>query len=145
MDFPQAAEVATCLLLAWASACDLRTRTIPNACSVGGAVLTGLLGVLGGASFVGLVVSVGAVTAFFGAAVLWRPGSLGAGDAKLAVLVGAALGPGSVLALLLGLALALAWCLGASALSATGSWAGTTVPLAPFMAAGVAVTLALAG
>ena len=109
--FPTA-EAATCLLLGWASASDLRTRTIPNACSVGGAVSMAAVSIFADADPVVLAWSVGLVAVFFGGAVVCRPRSLGAGDAKLAVLLAAAMGPLSVLALLLGLALALAWCLG---------------------------------
>ncbi len=89
--------------------------------------------------------SVGLVAVFFGAAVVCRPRSLGAGDAKLAVLLAAAMGPLSVLALLLGLALALAWCLAVSAVSAGGPLRQLAVPLAPFLAVGAAATLGLAG
>ena len=51
----------------------------------------------------------------------------------------------AVLAIVFGLGLALAWCFVRSAWSAGRPLAGMAVPLAPFLAAGVAVTFALAG
>lgn len=92
-----------------------------------------------------LLGTVGGATALFGCFAFRRPESLGAGDAKLAVLVAAAMGPVAILAILIGLGLALAWCVVLSASSAGRPLAGMAVPLAPFLAAGVAVTLALAG
>ena len=80
-----------------------------------------------------------------GGVALRRPESFGAGDAKLAVLVAASMGPAAVLAFVFGLGLALAWCVVLSASSAGRPLAGMAVPLAPFIAAGVAVTFALAG
>ncbi len=145
MHLSEAAVAVTCLLMAWASASDLRTRTIPNACSVGGAALMFAVSIFAGIDVTVLVVAVGATAALFGGAALRRPGSFGAGDAKLAVLVAAAMGPPAVVAIVLGLGLALAWCVVLSASGATRSLAGMSVPLAPFLAVGVAVALALAG
>lgn len=145
MHLPTAAVTALCLLMAWASACDLRTRTIPNACSVGGAALMSAMSIASGNGLIGLVGAVGAVTALFGSAALRRPDAFGAGDAKLTVLVAAALGPAAFLAIVLGLGLALAWCVVLSALGATRQLPGMAVPLAPFLATGVAMTVALAG
>lgn len=139
------AIAATCGLMAWASASDLRTRTIPNACSVGGAAMMSVVSVLAGMDLLALVGTVGTVAALFGGAAVLRPDSFGAGDAKLSVLVAAALGPAAVPSMVLGLALALAWCVAVSSASASRSLADMSVPLAPFLAVGVAVTVALAG
>lgn len=139
-----ASEAAGCLLLAWASASDLRTRTIPNACSLGGAVLAGLLSLAGGADPAPLAVVGTGVALFFGLAASMRPAALGAGDAKLAVLVAAMLGPPAVGALLLGLLAALAWAVAATAISLETRLCEVTMPLAPFLAAGAATTLAVA-
>lgn len=140
-----AAEVLTCLLLAWASASDLRTRTIPNACSLGGAVVVGAASLLGGAKPLALALAVAGVATFLGGAALVRPDGLGSGDAKLAVLLAAAMGGRVAGALVLGLLGGLAWCLGAWALGGHGRLGETTVPLAPFLAGGAALTLGLAG
>jgi leader peptidase (prepilin peptidase)/N-methyltransferase len=140
-----AGEAATCLLLGWACASDLRTRTIPNACSVGGAVLLAAASLWGGAQPLSVALAVAGAGVFFGGASLMRPDGLGAGDAKLAVLLAAALGAWAAAALIVGLLGALAWCL-AARISRDGSGLrAMTVPLAPFLAAGAALTLALAG
>ena len=145
MRFSEATVAATCLLMAWATFSDLRTRTIPNACSMGGAVLMFAASVAAGVDVIAFVGTVGGVAAVFGGVALRRPESFGAGDAKLAVLVAASMGPAAILAILFGLGLALAWCFVRSAWSAGRPLAGMAVPLAPFLAAGVAVTFALAG
>ena len=145
MGFSEATVAATCLLMAWASVSDLRTRTIPNACSMGGTALMFAASVAAGVDVIALVGTVVGAAALFGGVALRRPESFGAGDAKLAVLVAASMGPAAVLAFVLGLGLALAWCVVLSASSAGRPLAGMAVPLAPFLAAGVAVTFALAG
>ena len=145
METITALEAVTCLLLGWASASDLRTRRIPNACSVGGAAVVGAASVGSGAQPLPLLLAVGATAAFFGTASLLRPGGLGAGDAKLAVLIAAGLGGAALPALVLGLLGATCWCLGAWALNGRRPLRGMTVALAPFLAGGAAATIALAG
>ncbi|MFM9022739.1 MAG: prepilin peptidase [Solirubrobacterales bacterium] len=140
-----AGEALTCLLLGWACASDLRTRMIPNACSVGGAIVVGTASLVSGAEPLALALAVVAVAVFLGGAALVRPDGLGAGDAKLAVLLAAAMGSRVAPALLLGLLGALAGCLGAWAVRGRGRLGETTVPLAPFLAGGAALTLGLAG
>ena len=98
-----------------------------------------------GAEPVEVAIAMAGAGAFFGSASLVRPDGLGAGDAKLAVLLAAAMGGRVVAALVLGLLGALAWCLLAWASRRRGRLAERTVPLAPFLAGSAALTLGLAG
>jgi prepilin peptidase CpaA len=90
---PPAPVVAVAVLVVAASACDLRTRRVPNVLTIGAAaVAVALHGALGGWS--------GVFTAAAGWAVglllflpLFAVGGMGAGDVKLLAAIGACLGP----------------------------------------------------
>lgn len=132
-------------LLAWAAASDLRTRSIPNACTLGGGLLTGVLALAGGASVGSRALPVLAVVLPLGVASAIRPRSMGSGDVKLAVLLAAALGPAGIAALLAGFVSAVAWAVSRSPLHPVRSMRGAVVPLAPFVAFGSAVIVGLVG
>ena len=86
----------------------------------------------------------GTAGSFFGIASFLRPAGLGAGDAKLALLLGVHMGMASIPGLMLGLVLALAWCFARGCLGGRAALKGMAVPLAPFLACGTSVALALA-
>ena len=109
--------------LALAVVYDLRERRIPNAVT-GPAALLALAA--GGADPVRLAAGTGAF-AFLGLAALLRPGGMGMGDAKLAGVVGLALGPAVAVAILVACAAGTAYGLAARA---------ATLPFAPFLAVG---------
>lgn len=87
-----ALDCALLLLLCGASACDLRTRRIPN-----GLVAAGLLLGLAGRGWhggePGLLWSLCGVAAALPLLPLWAARALGAGDVKLLMMVGALMGP----------------------------------------------------
>lgn len=136
MSAPVPVTAALVAFLAWASASDLRTRTIPNACSLGGAALTLAVAVGCGTAPVPRLAAGCALALPLAAACALRPAGLGAGDAKLALLVGAGLGAPGAAALLVAFVTALGWAGGAALLRPSVSLRGTVVPLAPFMAFG---------
>src|SRR4051794_749642 len=106
--------------LALAVVFDVRERRIPNAVT-GPAAL--LVLVAGGAD---AVAGLGAF-AFLGAAALARPGGMGMGDAKLAGVMGLALGPAVAGAIL-------AACVAGTAYGVVVR--ARTLPFAPFLAVG---------
>jgi leader peptidase (prepilin peptidase)/N-methyltransferase len=130
------------LLLATRS--DLRRRTIPNALT---ATTAGALLVARAATAPGTVPPAlawaAAAAVPLGALALAAPDGMGMGDAKLAGVLGLALGPGAVLALLAGFLAAT----GAGAVVAARQGIATarqaTLPLAPFLAAGGALAWAV--
>lgn len=134
------------LLLAWATASDLRTRRIPNACSVGGAVLfVAVATPLAEPSPGGRLACALLLFGVLAALALLRPGSLGMGDAKLAGLIGAAVGPAAFAAILLATLGALAVLAPAALRAGPGGLRGTTVALAPHLALGTALVAGLGG
>jgi leader peptidase (prepilin peptidase)/N-methyltransferase len=124
---------------------DIRTRLLPNRVVLPAAalVLTAQLALFPERWLEWIVASFGASLLLFAAA-LARPGGLGMGDVKLALLLGAALGWSVAPALLIGL---LAASVAGLALIALHGWSArkATIPLGPFLAIGglAAVPLSL--
>ncbi|MBJ7365587.1 MAG: chorismate synthase [Thermoleophilia bacterium] len=122
---------------------DLRTRRIPDVVVIPGVAVTlGVRCALGTAPWwvvVGWAAVAGAVLMV---PALVRPEAMGMGDAKLAVLIGAALGPAAVGALLVAL---VAGCVGGLTWAAAHGRRvrGTAVPFAPFLAVGAVVAVVL--
>ncbi len=136
----QTSGVALLLItLLIASVTDLRSRIIPN-WLVAMAALAGLL-LAAGRGDLGPALLAGSLAAApFLAAALIRPESMGMGDVKLVAVLGIFLGQPVWGALAAGLALAGIWGL------VLGIWrsqaiSGVALPLAPFLAAGVATSL----
>lgn len=125
-----------------ASACDLRTRRIPNRLNAAG--LLAVVAVAFAEDRAGGVACIGwAFTLAAGplAIHLARPAGLGGGDVKMTAVIGAALGPLGALALVVGCLMAL---LALPAARSIG-WlpaAARHIPLAPFLAAGALATMA---
>lgn len=144
-DVPIAAESVSLLVCSAAVPFDLRFRRIPNTLSAVG--LTSILllsGVNGGAS--GALGSLG--TALACASVpfalhLADADSMGGGDVKLCLVLGAGLGAASLAALVIGALAAVIWTV-LNCAARRLPIAGATVPFAPFLAAG-AFTSVLAG
>jgi len=133
--------VGVVAVLAWIAVIDARRRIVPNRIVLPAAAVVLALRTVAHPSPVWLLAGLGAA-AFLLLAALARPGALGMGDVKLALLVGAAAGPHVVLALLVAFVAGAApglWLLvrhGRAALA-------RTIPFAPFLAAGgVAALLA---
>jgi len=78
-------------------------------------------------------------------AALARPGSLGMGDVKLAAVIGAGLGISGLTAILAALLIATAAALVIAVGVGIRATLATSLPLAPFLAAGVAIVLAAGG
>jgi leader peptidase (prepilin peptidase)/N-methyltransferase len=122
---------------------DLEERRIPNVIVLPAtAVVLLAVAVLRPHHFVEAIVAAAAAAAFLLLPSIFMRGAVGMGDAKLAALLGAALGWGVALALLLG-------CLAASVAGAFllfrhGSAARkTAVPFAPFLVLGAVAAIAL--
>ena len=128
-------------VLVWLAAIDLRERILPNRI-----VLPATVAVLAAHALLTprdvlqyLIAALAAAAVFLLPAVL-RPGALGIGDVKLAMLLGAALGSDVVPALTLGLfatgffALGLVFARGRAAMK-------TQMPLGPFLAFGAILLL----
>src|SRR3954468_2134760 len=114
--------------LAAAVACDLRARVIPNAITAPAA-----LGALAAGGHPGA----GALAAaFLGAAALARPDGMGLGDAKLAGVMGLALGPPVAAALLIACAAGTAYGAALALRHGVAAARAATVPFAPFLAVG---------
>jgi leader peptidase (prepilin peptidase)/N-methyltransferase len=134
-------DAAVVAVLVWLAALDLEYRLLPNRIVLPATVVVLLL-----AAAVAPAEVAGRALAALGAGLLLflaarvRPGSLGMGDVKLALLLGATLGAGVVTALAVGfgavglVGLALVARSGRSALK-------TQLPLAPFLALGAIVAL----
>lgn len=131
-------------VLVAAAVTDLRTRTIPNSLTAAGAVSLLAVRALVAPSSLPAAVGWGAVLlAALGALAFLRTGGMGMGDAKLAGVLGLALGPGAVVALLVACAAATAVGAGVAVREGLARARRTTVPLAPFLAVGAAVAWAL--
>jgi leader peptidase (prepilin peptidase)/N-methyltransferase len=129
--------------LVWVAAIDLETRLLPNriVLPATGVVLVASL-LLGPHGFAEHAVSALLAGGFLFAAAAIRPGELGMGDAKLALLLGALLGTAVLGALVIGFSLVAAAGL---VLLATHGRAGLKrhLPLGPFLAAGALAVLLL--
>ena len=140
-----AVAAAAAGVLVWVGAIDLETRLLPNRIVVPttGIVLTASL-VLGFGAFAEHALAALAAAGFLLAAAAVRPGDLGMGDVKLALLLGALLGRSVATAVALGLGLVLAPAL---VLLVRHGRAGLRVhvPLGPFLAAGAILTLLIQG
>ena len=136
---------AAAAAVVWVAAIDLETRLLPNRI-----VLPATLVVLCGAAPLGLERfaehALAAVLAggFLFAAAALRPGDLGMGDAKLALLLGAMLGSAVLEALLIGFGLVAGAGLVLLALEGRPALK-RHLPLGPFLAAGALATLLLGG
>lgn len=138
-------ETVLVLLLAWAAASDGRSRTIPNACTGTGAALfaAAAIGEPPGA-LLPLAFGLGLLVPLAGAS-LARPRSLGMGDAKLAGMLGLALGPVVLPALACAMASALAEAVLRSARRSAQPGGPVTIALAPHLAFGAALAVGLVG
>jgi leader peptidase (prepilin peptidase) / N-methyltransferase len=125
------------------SVIDLEVRLVPNRIVVPAAVIVLAARIVldPGRAWVWAAASVGAAFAFFVLAIL-RPGGLGMGDVKLVLLIGAAVGPAVIAALLVGTLAGAAY--GLFLLVRHGSAAGgRTIAYVPFLALGALVALLL--
>jgi leader peptidase (prepilin peptidase)/N-methyltransferase len=125
--------------LAAVSASDLAEHRIPNRLVLPAAVACAVLSVIAGVPASDLLAG-GAIVVLLALVSLTWPRALGMGDVKLALLVLAGLDGSAIRALVLGLILAA--LAGASVIARHGISAGrTTLPLAPFIAAGSLLAL----
>lgn len=132
-------------VLVWIAAIDLESRLLPDriVLPVTGAVLVACAAIQPRHAVEHLLAAL-AVGAFLFVAVVVRPGELGMGDAKLALLLGALLGRAVLPALMLGFVLFAA--VGAFLVVREGRAAlKRQLPLGPFLALGAIATLLLAG
>lgn len=137
-----AAALTPVLLLA--AAVDLRTRTIPNPLTAGGAVAVLAIRALTAPASLPAALAWGALLlALLGGLALLTAGGMGMGDAKLAGVLGLALGPAAVAALLVACAAATVVGVGLAARDGIARARHATVPLAPFLALGATVGWAL--
>lgn len=138
-----ASELLLCLLLGWASASDLRRRTIPNACTLAGSGAFAVLALTGGPDWPVKLASGFVAFGTLATIALARPGSLGMGDAKLAGVISLALGPLAVAALSAGFLSAL---VSVAPAMARCRWQGVgelTVAMAPHLSLGAVFVVAL--
>ena len=125
---------------------DLNRRLIPNRLTLAGLTLILLLTAIIEPAFLTERASFAIASfTFFAAAALLRPGGLGFGDVKLAAVIGAAMGAGSIVAFLVAFVAAAFFSVGITARSGWRHARGATIPLAPFLAAGAIAVLLLAG
>lgn len=136
-------DLFLCLVLGWASASDLRRRTIPNACTLAGSVGFAVLAIAGGPEWPVRLASGFVAFGVLAAIALARPGSLGMGDAKLAGVISIALGLLAPVALAAGFLSALLTVIPAMARSRSGGVGGLTVAMAPHLSLGAAIVVAL--
>jgi leader peptidase (prepilin peptidase) / N-methyltransferase len=136
---------ATAGVLVWVAAIDLETRLLPNriVLPATGIVLAASL-VLGLGGFAEHALAALAAGGFLFVAAAARPGDLGMGDVKLALLLGALLGRSVATAVTIGLGLVL---VPAVVQVARHGRAGLRqhIPLGPFLAAGAVATLLVHG
>jgi leader peptidase (prepilin peptidase)/N-methyltransferase len=119
--------------LAAAVAYDMRERRIPDAITLPAAIIALAAGAA--ADPARLAAGTGAA-ALLGAAALARPDGMGLGDAKLAGVMGLALGPPVATALLVACAAGTAYGAALAARRGVAAARAATVPFAPFLAAG---------
>ena len=138
-------EAGTAGVLVWVAAIDLETRLLPNRIVLPAAlVVTAASAQLGPGAFAEHALCALAAGGFLAVAATIRPGDLGMGDAKLALLLGALLVTHVLTALLIGFGLVA--LVGLALLVRDGRPAlKRTLPLGPFLAAGALATLLLAG
>ena len=136
-------EALAAAVLVWLAAIDLETRLLPNRITLPAtAVLLAASLALGPAAFLEHALSALLAGGFLFAAAVIRPGDLGMGDAKLALLLGALLGTAVLGALVIGFCLVAAT--GLVLLAVDGRAAlKRHLPLGPFLAAGALATLLL--
>jgi leader peptidase (prepilin peptidase)/N-methyltransferase len=136
-------EAAAAALLIWLAAIDLETRLLPNRITLPGTgVLLAASLALGPAVLLEHALSALVAGGFLFAAAAIRPGDLGMGDAKLALMLGALLGTAVLTALVIGFCLVAA--AGLVLLAVDGRAAlKRQLPLGPVLAAGALATLLL--
>lgn len=117
---------------------DVRERRVPNVIVLPAAVAVLALHTLGDVTWEWAAAAAIAFAALLAAALV-RPGGLGMGDVKLAVLLGAMLGRDVLVALLVGFAAAAV----PSLVLVVRGRRGATLPLAPFLALGGLAALPL--
>lgn len=141
----EAVAAATAATLVWVALIDVETRLLPNRIVLPATVLVlaAALAESPGQLAEHALAALLAGGFLFGAAAL-RPGDLGMGDAKLALLLGALLGSAVLTALLIGFCLVAAVGLVLLALEGRSALR-RYLPLGPFLAAGAVATLLLAG
>ncbi len=131
------------LTLAVVSVADIRRRVIPNRALLAAVGLWAVISVwTGGEDFPSALLAAVVIASPLLMAALVRPDGLGMGDVKLVAVIGLYLGWGAWVALLAGLFLAGL----TGALISLGNRrppGETTLPLAPFLAAGVVISLIL--
>ncbi len=137
---------ALVLLLMTASACDLKTRRIPNGLTAAG-MLAGLAGHACGGGLPGLLPSLEGIAAALPLLLLYAARAFGAGDVKLLLAVGALMGPGFLLWTLLGAVftaglLALVSVLRRGRLTLPPLSKATRMPFAPAVALGAGFAFA---
>lgn len=128
-------------LLATVTVSDLRARVIPDWALVPAAsVVIAIAAVAHPETLAERLASAAGAGGFLLAAALIRPDGMGLGDVKLAAVLGLFLGPPVATALLVALLAGTAWgfCLAIARDVPTGE---ATIPFAPFLATGAAVTL----
>jgi leader peptidase (prepilin peptidase)/N-methyltransferase len=116
---------------------DVRTRTIPDALTGGGAVAVLLVRLAAGPATVpSSLLWAGLLAAGLGALALAAPDGMGLGDAKLAGVLGLALGPGALVALLVGCGATTAVGVAVALRDGIAAARRLTVPLAPYLGLG---------
>ncbi len=139
-------SLALVLLLLAASACDLRTRRIPNGLTAVG-MLAGLAGHAYGGGLPGLLSSLEGMAAALPLLLLYAARAFGAGDVKLLMAVGALMGPRFLLWTLLGAVcaaglLALVLVLRRSRFTLPAPANAARMPFAPAVALGAGFAIA---
>lgn len=136
---------ASAALLVWVAAIDLETRLLPNRIVLPGtALVLAASSALGWNAFAEHALAALTAGGFLFVAAAVRPGDLGMGDAKLALLLGALLGRTVLQALLIGFCLVAA--AGLVLLARHGRPAlRRQLPLGPFLAAGALAALLFGG
>jgi leader peptidase (prepilin peptidase)/N-methyltransferase len=135
----------TAALLVWVAAIDLETRMLPNRLLLPAtAVVLAASLVLAPGGFAEHVIAAVVAGGFLFVAAALRPGDLGMGDAKLALLLGALLGRTVLQALVIGFCL-----VGVAGLVLVARHGRPALkrhlPLGPFLAAGALAALFLGG
>jgi leader peptidase (prepilin peptidase)/N-methyltransferase len=131
--------------LAFISAVDVETRRIPNAVVLpAAAIALATVAILNPDKLLTAVIAAGGAFLFFFVPTLISAKLVGAGDAKLALLIGAMLG-GDVLSALLIATFAAGFVALVHVATAGRRALKTTIPLGPFLAAGAVIALVAGG